>query len=833
MYTIAKHLLTFSFSLFISANILAQSIVPTAANLRMASTQTKETLAKNNSYNQLAFKNIGPTVMSGRVVDVDVNPADPTEFYVAYATGGVWHSTNNGQSFTPITDSIMETFGIGDIAVNWNNKTIWLGTGEVNSSRSSYAGVGMYKSSNNGKSWQHIGLPESHHIGKIQLHPTNPNIAWVAVLGHLYTPNTERGVYKTTDGGATWKQTLYKDDNTGAIDIDINPNNPNEVYAALWYRTRRAHKFEESGATSGIYKSTDGGDTWSNISGTASGFMQGTKIGRIGIAVFPKNPNIIYAVVDNNEAQPSKKTTKKDSSYTIANFKNLDTASFAQLSNKWIDTFLKQNRFPRKYNAKQIKADVNKGILQPTCIYDYLDSDDGFVDRGIYGCEVYRSNDAGKTWKKTNDSSISIYNTYGYYFGKIYVSPYNENKVFITGFKVQMSENGGKKFKTIDQDNVHPDHHALWINPKKDNHIINGNDGGLNISYDNGENWFFANTPAVGQFYSITVDNAKPYNVYGGLQDNGVWFGNSKAKINNDWQSSGHNPYTSINGGDGMQVQVDYRDNKTVYSGSQFGVYSRQHLDTGGFVSVRPTHNLGEKPLRFNWQTPILLSKWNQDIFYIGANKLYRSFNKGENLQAASSDVTNGKVTGNVPYGTITTISESALQYGLLYVGTDDGNVYISKDAATTWQKISNNLPQGFWVSRVVASKHNAGTIYATINGYRNDHFAPYVYASTDFGATWKSISSNLPMEPVNVIREDENKPNVIYIGTDGGLYVSTNNGQEYKAWTNGLPKSVAIHDIVIQARENEILLGTHGRSIYVAKLNDLDKKEEKKDNKK
>ncbi len=829
MLPFTKLLLTIIFFTQINNFTIAQSITATPANDRITSLQLKNNLEKNNPYNKLAFKNIGPTVMSGRVVDVDVNPTDPTEFYVAYASGGVWHTINNGQSFTPITDSITQTFGVGDIAVNWDKKIIWLGTGEVNSSRSSYAGVGMYKSNNDGKTWQYLGLEESHHIGKIQLHPTNPNIAWVAVLGHLYSANAQRGVYKTNDGGTTWKQTLYKDENTGAIDIDINPINPNEVYAALWYRTRRANKFEESGTTSGIYKSTDGGDNWEQISGENSGFVKGTKIGRIGIAVYPKNPNIIYAVVDNNEAKTSKTISKKDSSYTIANFKNLDINTFEQLNNNWIDSFLKQNRFPKKYNAKQIKNDVKEGKLLPNCIYDYLDNDDGFTDRGIFGCEVYRSNNAGKTWAKTNDSSLGIYNTYGYYFGKIYISPYNENKIFITGFNTLMSTNGGKKFKNIDKENVHPDHHTLWINPKKDSHLINGNDGGLNISYDNGDNWYYANTPAVGQFYNITTDNAKPYNIYGGLQDNGVWYASSKTQINNSWQSSGHNPYTNINGGDGMQVQVDTRDNKTVYSGYQFGAYTRQNTDTGGFINVKPIHNLGEKPLRFNWQTPILLSKWNPDIFYIGANKLYRSFNKGENLQAISTDITNGKQPGNVPYGTITTIAESSLQYGLLYIGTDDGNILLSKDAGNSWQKINNNLPQNLWVSRVIASKYKAGTLYVTLNGYRFDNFAPYIFKSNDYGTTWQNISNGLPMEPVNVIREDENKPNVIYIGTDGGIYVSTTEGNTYMAWTNGLLKSVAIHDITIQARENEILLGTHGRSIYTAKLNYLDKKEEKK----
>jgi photosystem II stability/assembly factor-like uncharacterized protein len=819
-----KHLLSFVLLILTVTNGYSQSILPTPTSLRLQNDRIKKDLEKNSIYNKVKFNNIGPTIMSGRVVDVDVNPNDPTEFYVAYATGGLWHTTNNGQSFKPITDSIVDNFGIGDIAVNWNTKTIWLGTGEVNSSRSSYAGVGMYTSTNNGASWKYIGLPESHHIGKIQLHPTDNKIAWVAVLGHLYTANKERGVYKTTDGGANWQQVLYIDDNTGAVDLDANPQNPNEIYAAMWYRTRKANKFEESGATSGIYKSIDGGIKWTKLTTPNSGFMNGTKIGRIGISVFPNNPNIVYAVVDNNEIQPSNTKVVKDSSYSVFHFKNHTIESFEKLSTNWIDTFLKKNRFPKKYTAKQIKADVKSGKLDPNAIYDFLDADDGFVNRGIYGCQVYKSTNGGQSWKLTHDSAINIYNTYGYYFGKIYVSPSNENKVFITGFYTQMSIDGGKKFKTIDKDNVHPDHHALWINPKRDSHIINGNDGGVNISYDNGDNWFFANTPAVGQFYAITTDNAKPYKVYGGLQDNGVWYANSNAKMNNDWQSSGKNPYQPIGGGDGMQVQVDSRDNKTVYSGSQFGVYSRRHLDTGGYVSVTPMHNLGEKPLRFNWQTPILLSKWNQDIFYIGANKLYRSFNKGINLEPISPDLTNGKVQGNVPYGTITTISESVIQYGLLYVGTDDGNIYVTTNTGNEWQKVSTNLPQGYWISRVVASKHKKGMVYAALNGYRNDNFEALVYVSNDYGTTWEKISNGLPYEAVNVIVEDNKKEQTIYVGTDGGLYVSNNNGKNYKAWTNGLPKTVPIHDINIQETANEILLGTHGRSIYVAKLNELEK---------
>jgi photosystem II stability/assembly factor-like uncharacterized protein len=814
-----------------------REVNPTSGDERLKGLQQRKLLEERSVLNSIQFRNIGPAVMSGRVVDLDVNAEDPTEFYVAYATGGLWYTTNNGQSFIPVFDST-DVIGIGDIAVNWKTRTIWVGTGEVNSSRSSYSGIGVYKSSDNGKHWEYLGLPESQHIGKIQLHPTDNNTAWVAVLGHLYSPNKERGIYKTTDGGKTWKQTLYVDDNTGAVDLDINPSNPNELYAAMWYRTRRAWKFEESGKTSGIYKSSDGGETWKIVSADGSGFMSGEKTGRIGIAVYPKNPNIVYAIVDNNTPKPD--TTKKnDSVYKKDDFKNLTKEQFAELDSKKLDSFFRKNFFPRKYTAASVKDMVATDQVKPTAVWDYLDSDDGFQNTGISGCEVYRSDDAGITWKKTNTKGISIYSTYGYYFGKIYVSPVNENKVVIFGVSIQLSTDGGKTFKSMDQRNVHGDHHAVWIDPKRDAHMINGNDGGCNITYDNGEHWFFANTPPVGQFYSVTTDDDKPYNVYGGLQDNNVWYGPSSYRANIGWQSTGDYPYKSLVGGDGMQVQVDTRDNTTTYAGSQFGVYSRVNRKTrADRKSVRPTHELGETPLRFNWQTPILLSKHNQDIFYIGANRLYRSLNKGDTLIGLTGDLSNGKVPGNVPYGTLTTISESPLRFGMLYAGTDDGNINLSKDGGYSWTKVNvmislppkkgkppvNTIPNGLWVSRIVASQHKEGRVYASLNGYRSDHFAPYLFISDDYGNTWKQLGKDLPYEPVNVIREDPKNDSILYVGTDGGLYVSFDQGNSFMMWNGGLPKSVPVHDIAIQQRENEIVLGTHGRSLYVSKLDDVQK---------
>lgn len=810
-------------------------VSPTPADERMKGLQKRKVLEERSVLNNIKFRNIGPAIMSGRVVDLDVNPDDPTEFYVAYATGGLWHTTNNGQSFTPIMDSIDVLF-IGDIAVSWQSKIIWVGTGEVNSSRSSYSGIGIYKSNNNGKNWEYLGLPESHHIGKIQLHPTDINTAWVAALGHLYSPNKDRGVYKTTDGGKTWKQTLYVDDNTGAVDLDINPSNPNELYAAMWHRTRAAWKFAESGKSSGIYKSNDGGETWKFISGAGSGFMLGEKIGRIGVAVYPKNPSIVYAIVDNYNNRPD--TSKKvDTLYKKDDFKDLTKEKFAQLDNKKLDTFLRKNFFPRKYTAASVKELIASDKVKPTAVWDYLDTgDDGFQGTPA-GAEVYRSDDGGMTWKKTNTKLINIYSTFGYYFGKIYISPFNENKVIITGIQLQMSTDGGKTFKNINKPNVHADHHAVWINPKKDSHIINGNDGGCNITYDNGDNWFFANTPPVGQFYTVSTDDDKPYNVYGGLQDNNVWYGPSNYSASPRWQSSGDYPYKSLVGGDGMQVQVDTRDNTTTYAGSQFGVYSRMNRKTrGDRKSVRPQHELGESPLRFNWQTPILLSRHNQDIFYIGANRLYRSLNKGDTLIGITGDLTNGRVSGNVPYGTLTTLSESPLRFGMLYAGTDDGNIHLSKDGGYTWTKVNvridlppkkgkppvNTIPNGLWVSRVVASQHKEARVYATLNGYRYDHFTPYLFISDDYGYSWKQIGNDLPYEPVNVVREDPKNDSILYVGTDGGLYVSFDQGNSFMMWNGGLPKSVPVHDIAIQQRENEIILGTHGRSLYVSKLTDV-----------
>ncbi|KYP14736.1 exo-alpha-sialidase, partial [Flavihumibacter sp. CACIAM 22H1] len=663
--------------------------------------------------------------------------------------------------------------------------------------------------------------------------------AWVAVMGHLYSTNKERGIYKTMDGGITWKQTLFVDEHTGAIDLQLNPQQPNELYAAMWYRNRKAWNFEEAGPTSGIYKSVDGGSTWQLISGAGAGFPTGPGTGRIGLAVYPPSPATIYAVVDNQDERIGTEKAN-DSTYQLSDFKALTKAAFLQLDTAKLTKFLRANRVPFPYTAARLTQLVELDSIAPTALYNYLFVDDGFQNKSVKGCEVYRSSDAGKTWTKTHQQPIDNYSSYGYYFGKIYVSPMNPEKVFILGIDLMVSENGGKTFTSIDKPNVHSDHHALWINPLGDNHIINGNDGGCNISYDKGEAWFKVQTPAVGQYYAITVDNAKPYNVYGGLQDNGSWYGPSNHKESAYWMERGEYAYKRLGGGDGMQAQVDNRTNQLVYSGSQFGYYTRIDLHSKERKMIRPTHRMGEFPLRFNWQTPILLSSHNQDILYYGSNKFHRSLNRGDQLQTMSGDLSKGGKTGDVPFGTITTITESPLRFGLIYIGTDDGTIQLTKDGGTTWTMLGKpakknpGLPQDLYVSRVVASKWKEGRVYVCLNGYRDDHFTAYVFMSEDFGQSWKQLGKELPPEPVNVIREDPKEPAILYLGTDGGVYASLDGGNRFHAFTKDLPVSIPVHDLAIQEEANELVVATHGRSIYIGSLKpvqDLLKKDQGKKN--
>jgi len=802
----------------------------TPATTIETSLQQKETMIKNSLVKNVVFKNIGPTVMSGRITDLAVNPDNPTEFYAAYASGGVWHTKNNGTTFEPILDN-SNTQNVGDIAVDWKTNTIWVGTGENNASRSSYAGIGMLKSTDGGKTWQNMGLTDSHHIGRILINPNNTDEVTVGVTGHLYSPNPERGVYKTMDGGKTWKQTLFVDNMSGIIDMQHAPDNYNLMFATSWTKDRKAWNFDGSGNNSAIYKSTDAGNTWIKVSTEKSGFPVGQGVGRIGIAIY--DDNTIYAIHDSQFHRQA--DDKKESSDVLdkEEFKTMRVENFLKLEDKKLNSYLRMNNFQEKYRSENVKQMVRSGIVKPVDLAKYLeDANSMLFDTPVIGAEIYKSTDGGTSWKKTHDNYIDdLYYSYGYYFGHIYVAPNNAENIYVYGVPILKSKDGGKTFSSMDADNVHADHHALWINPKNPNHIINGNDGGVNMTYDDGENWIKNNSPSVGQFYAIQVDNEKPYNVYGGLQDNGVWVGAHNAREDVRWHQSGQYPWESIMGGDGMQVQVDSRNSNIVYTGFQFGNYFRLDREKDKQTYIQPKHELGENPYRFNWQTPILLSPHNQDILYLGGNKLMRSMNQGDDWTAISDDLTNGGKKGNVAYGTLTSISESPFQFGLIYTGSDDGLVHITKNTGGSWENITSTLPKDLWVSRIIASQHKKERVYVTLNGYRWDDFSAYVYMSDDYGKTWKNISNNIPASPVNVIRESPKNENILFVGTDNGAYVSFNKGNNWEVFSKGLT-AVAVHDIVIQPETQDLLLGTHGRSIYLANIEGLQAMNEDKMNK-
>lgn len=795
---------------------LAAQPAATPSDARLQGFEQRKNLEKNSLISALKPESIGPSVFSCRVTDVDVNPADPTQMYVAYASGGLWYTESNGTNFKPVFDH-EASMTIGDIAVDWKNNIVWIGSGECNSSRSSYAGTGMYRSADGGKTWEWRGLPESHHISRIVLHPTDPNTLWVAVLGHLYSANAERGIFKTTDGGKTWAKTLYVSDIAGGIDLVLDPADPSVLLAATWERTRSAWDFDGAGSGSGIWKSTDGGSTWSNVSDGKSGFPNGPNTGRIGLTAGQKDgKTVLYACLDNQNAKPKKDKPKAEDALTKDQLRTMSAADFAKISDEKLGEFLKQNDFPEKHTAKKIKDLVEKGKYTPQTLVEYLeDANNNLFETDYIGAEVYRSDDGGKTWKRTHEDPIEqMHFTYGYYFSNVRCMPNNPDQVYLIGFLIIRSDDGGKTWKSINQDNVHADHHALWLNPSKPGHLVNGNDGGLNISWDNGESWMLCNNPPVGQFYAVEVDDAEPYNVYGGAQDNGVWVGPSTYRASTGWHQSGRYPYSELLGGDGMQIQVDRRDNATIYTGFQFGNYFRINKSKGEFKPITPKHELGERPLRFNWQTPIWLSRHNQDVLYFGANKLYRSLDRGDHWEAISGDLTLGGVKGNVPYGTLTSIHESPLKFGLLWAGSDDGLVHVSRDGGESWTKVSDNFPQKLWVSRVVASAHEKSRAYVSLNGYRWDDFTAYLYTSEDYGKTWQRIGTDLPTEPLNVVREDPTNPDVLYVGTDHNVYVSLDRGKSFQALSPDFP-DVPVHDLVLQAKAADLIIGTHGRSAY------------------
>jgi photosystem II stability/assembly factor-like uncharacterized protein len=800
--------------------IAAAQVKPFSESDIQQSWQKRQQMSQSSMLKNYPSRNIGPTVQGGRIVDIDVNLKNTKEFYLAYASGGIFKTVNNGITFEPIFDE-QGALGLGDIALSQSDPNIlYAGTGEKNSSRSSYAGTGVYKTADGGKTWKHLGLAATHHISRVVIHPQDNNTVWVASIGALYTNNPDRGVFKSTDGGATWKKTLFVNDSTGIIDLAINPKNPKQLWASSWERTRKAWDFKGNGTSSGIYVSNDGGETWQK---STTGLPQGKTVGRIGLEVAAANPNMVYAIIDNQAEVEDKKNVKKDEAgkLKLENFKIMSKEDFLKLEDKKLDEFLKDNGFPKKYDSKLVKDEIRKDKYLPKALSDYFgeDANANLFNRKILGAEVYRSEDGGNSWKKMNSYDLDgVFYSYGYYFAEMKISPDNSDLIYIYGVPLLKSKDGGANWHRIDTlsgvNDIHVDHHSLWINPNDSKHIMLGNDGGLYQSYDEGANWKHINNMSVGQFYTVNYDMEIPYNVYGGLQDNGVLKGSSKSIPNEskDWEN--------VFGGDGMYVAADPRNSKLVYTGFQFGNYYRIESDKGKTTKITPQHDIGQKPLRWNWRTPLILSKHNPDIIYMTSNRVHRSMNRGESWEFISEDLTKNKKYGNVPISTISSFAESPLKFGLLYVGTDDGNVLVSKNSGGEWTSIANGLPQNLWISSITPSSHDEGTVFVSVNAYREDNFATHVFMSNDYGKTWQSVKGDLPESVANVIIQDPVNADLLYCGLDNGTYVSLDRGKTWHLFNSML--NVAAYDMVVHPRDNELIVGTHGRSVFVADVKPL-----------
>lgn len=692
----------------------------------------------------LQWRNIGPAISSGRIVDIAVDPSDTKIVYVASASGGLWKSTNHGTTWEPVFDH-ETTISLGAVAVAPSNpNVIWVGTGEANNQRSSSWGDGVYKSQDGGKSWQHMGLETSQHVGAFAIHPDNEQIVYVAALGALWGPNPERGLYRTVDGGKSWELVLAISEHTGVVDVVMDPRNPDRLYAAAYQRERRNWSFLGGGPEGGIYRSEDGGDSWEKLD---SGLPE-TDIGKIGFAISPSDPDIVYAIL---EAQK----------------------------------------------------------------------------RGETG--VYRSSDRGASWEHLDSS-----NPIPWYYSQIRVDPKDADRVYVLGTRLSVSDDGGRTFRNDGAPGIHVDHHALWIDPRDPDQMILGNDGGLAFTYDRGASWdFVANLPLT-QYYHIAADMREPfYTVYGGTQDNNTWGGpsgtrNSDGIVNDDW-------YITV-GGDGFYAQVDPTDDSIVYSESQYGNLVRFDTRTGErkFIQPRPPE---DEHYRWNWAAPLLISPHDHNTLYFAANKLFRSRDRGDAWEVISDDLSRqldrdelemmgrnwpkdavSRHSGVSEYGNVTTFDESPLRVGYLAAGTDDGLINISLDGGDTWNRVDSfeGVPEMTRVSRLIWSRHQENRLYVVFDGHKDNNFRPYVLRSNDHGESFESITSNMPeYGSTRVIREHPRNPDLLAVGTEFGVFLTIDAGESWVQLKNNLP-TVAVHDILFHPRENDLIIGTHGRGIWI-----------------
>jgi photosystem II stability/assembly factor-like uncharacterized protein len=714
--------------------------------------------------------------MGGRIVDLAVVESNPDTYYVAAATGGVWKTTDAGNTFTPVFDE-QPTQSIGAIALcQGKPEVVYVGTGEANPRNSVSWGNGVYKSTDGGKSWVHCGLAGTHHIGRVVVHPTEPNIAYVAALGRCWGPNKERGLYKTADGGKTWNLVKFIDENTGFIDVCMDPEDPDTLYAAAWQVRRDGfsggNPRTQVGPSGGLFKTTDAGKTWDKLGG---GLPEKVGYGRCGLSVYRKDPNIVFAVVHTSE--------------TANQFTNIGQA--------------------------------------PTLVGK--DGKPGPVGKVEVG-GIFRSDDKGKTWKKINDLVPRPF-----YYGQIRVDPSDEKKLYVLGVAFHASFDGGKTFTTLGR-TIHLDHHALWIDPKNSSRMIVGNDGGLYASRDGGTTWEPKRGLVISQFYGIAVDTRKPYHVYGGLQDNGNWGAPVATPYPDgitlsDWRR--------ILIGDGFQAAVDPTDPNIVYCEAQYGGLTR--VNVGGVKgpipkSIRPPAPAKNDTLhRYNWNTPILLSPHDPKTLYYGAQFLFKSVDRGDKWEKLSPDLTAPPKEGPVaPFAhTILSIAESPVKQGVLWVGTDDGRVWVSKDDGKEWIDVGAKipeLPRGRAISKIECSHFTPGTAMVAIDRHRNDDIKPYISITTDYGETWRSIAGDLPEGAVvNVVRQSSKDKFLLFAGTEMGLFVTFNAGLHWHHLnTTGMPQGVRVDDIMIHPRERDLVIGTHGRGIWIMDIAPLEQLSEK-----
>jgi photosystem II stability/assembly factor-like uncharacterized protein len=777
------------------------------------------------------FRSIGPASMGGRIDDFAVVETDPSTIYIGFATGGIWKTVNNGTTWMPIFDTY-SVCSIGALAVDQRNPEIlWVGTGEANNRQSSSFGDGIYKSVDGGKTFTHMGLKDTQSIARIVIDPKDSNVVYVAAIGHLFGPNPERGVYKTIDGGKTWAAVKVIDADTGFTDMVIDPFDSKTLYASSYQRRRVPWGFNGGGPGSGVWKTTDAGKSWTRVTG--NGFPVGM-LGRIGLSAARSKAGVIYAQIEVGASPGTGANVGPDGKEPV----------------------------PGAGGGQRGAGGGQRGAAagQPAPPPDPKKSG------------VWRSDDRGKTWKLMSNN-----NDRPMYYSQIRVDPTNDQIVYTCGAPFHKSVDGGKTFKVV-QGIAHTDHHAMWVDPKNPKHLIIGNDGGLDVSYDQADTWEFVNTVPVGQFYAVSADMRKPYYVYGGLQDNGTWGGPSATRSN---QGITNAEWFRVGGGDGFYTQADPTDWTTIYVESQDGNVQRLDLRTGRAANIKPRAaarpaqgprgqaaaaqpagevqpgapvvpaafgfpqqgvNIVPAPpegaqFRFFWNTPILLSPFNPRTVYLGANELFRSYDRGDTY-LGSPDLTKNisrfvrpimGVAGDAPmaskhdgagaFSSIVTISESPAMPDVIWVGTNDGNVQVSRDGGGTWKNVVDNVPgvpKETHVSRVEASHFDAGTCYVSFDGHRTDDMKPYVFVTRDYGQTWKALASNLPaVGNVNVIKEDPKSKNLLYLGTEYGFYISINGGAEWKRFMNGMP-TVRIDDVMVHPRDNDLIVATHGRSIYI-----------------